>query len=159
MDRLACPDPPHHIQVPGQQFEPRVKVHLHRIEVVPGRAAADSKTEPTLRQRSQGQCSVGMLDRMAQRHLHHAGAQFNARRLCRQRPQQDQRIERRLAARQGIGHPQAVKSQLFHLAGNGGDVLDNVGTGFAGLWDGDDTDSHTVASPGELVNQTRPIAR
>ena len=50
----------------------------------------------------------------------------------RQGAKQDQRIERRLAACEGVGDPQAVKTQRLDLAGDGGDVLHDVRAGLGG---------------------------
>jgi hypothetical protein len=46
-----------------------------------------------------------LLDRMAQRDLRHAGAQFDALGRLAERAEEEQRVERGAAAGEGIGGP------------------------------------------------------
>ncbi len=77
--RLATPRPAHDVERGPQRAEPRGVVVAQQVEVVLGRTAADAKNQAVARQRLHGLHAVGKLDRMTQRQLQHADAQFDLR--------------------------------------------------------------------------------
>ena len=88
-----------------QQLEAAVIVDLHGIEIMPGRPAADAEAEATARQQVEGLGAMRLLDRMAERDLRHAGAQFDALGRLAERAEEEQWIERGAAAGERIGGP------------------------------------------------------
>src|SRR5262249_51780550 len=77
VDRFAVPGAAHHLQHTRQHFEPRVEIRLHDIEVGLGRAGTDTEPEPSTGQQMDGLHPMSMFNRMANRHLNDAGAEFD----------------------------------------------------------------------------------
>src|SRR5882757_2489919 len=94
-----------------------------------------------------------MLDRMPQWNLHDAGPQFDARGLGCQSTEEDQWIERWLAAGKGVSNPQSVKTQRLDLAGDAGHMFNDVWSDVRGGRDGDDAESHCDVSLIGIVAQ------
>src|SRR5215208_6428357 len=105
VDRFARPYLAHHREMVRQQLEAALIVDLHGIEITLGRPTADAEAEATARQQVDCLGAMRLLDRMAQRDLRHAGAQFDALGRLAERAEEEQWIKRGAAAGKSIGGP------------------------------------------------------
>ena len=87
-----------------------VVIAAEQFEIRPRRAAADAEPQPATRQCLHRLHAMRELDRVAQRHLQHSDAEFDARGHRGKRGQAGQRIERRPTPAHRIPDPNAGKS-------------------------------------------------
>jgi len=107
------------VSVPPSSFSPRQEIGLRR-------AASEAQHQAVAGQRMQRLDAVRQLDRMAHRHLQHAGADLDP--LCHRGDDahRDDRIQCRASAPERIGDPKPVKALFLDRPRQPGDPVERL---------------------------------
>src|ERR1700723_1295196 len=120
----AVPGLAHDVERGHQRLEARLVIFADQVEIRLGRAAAETEHQPVAEERVQRLGAVRQLDRMPHRYLQHAGADLDLFGDGGGHAHQHDRVERRAAPAERIGHPQPVEPLRFDVARELGEAVE-----------------------------------